>query len=122
MMQHVEQASSSEIFSVATLLYARMRRLGVRVIDVMYMVENKQYAYHVIKLALQAHDTELDRLSVRLQLMMELDVEDETQVQLPVADTLVAEMKEDQEDPYYEATEDEIYKAQVSHHYIGALR
>ena len=121
-MQHVEQASSSEIFSVATLLYARMRRLGVRVIDVMYMVENKQYAYHGIKLALQAHDTELDRLSVRLQLMMELDVEDETQVQLPVADTLVAEMKEDQEDPYYEATEDEIYKAQVSHHYIGALR
>ena len=121
-MQHFEPASSSEIFSVATLLYARMRRLGVRVIDVMYMVDNKQYAHHVIKLALQAHDAELDRLSLRLQLMMELDVHAESSAQMPVANTLVTESKDAQEDPYYEATEDEIYKAQVSHHYIGALR
>ncbi|MBI1450572.1 hypothetical protein D9K81_07845 [Acinetobacter chengduensis] len=120
MMQHFEPASSSEIFSVATLLYARMRRMGVRVIDVMYMVENKQYAYHVIKLALQAHDAELDRLSLRLQLMMELDVEEASKAQLPIAEK--ASPEEIQEDPYYEATEDEIYKAQVSHHYIGALR
>ncbi len=36
--------SHADAFSIATLLYARLRRVSGRVIDVMYLVENPSYA------------------------------------------------------------------------------
>lgn len=117
-MQLAAQVTSTEVFSAAALLYARMRRVNSRVIDVMYLVENKQYAQHVLTLAQEAKDDELDRLSVRLQRLMNLDLHES---QIDTHETVSA--ADEQDDRLgYEATPEEVYKAQVQHHYIGALR
>ena len=44
--------ADSEAFSIGALVLARLRRTSGRVIDVMYMVENKDYAQYVIDLSL----------------------------------------------------------------------
>ncbi|TCB51480.1 hypothetical protein E0H80_05600 [Acinetobacter sp. ANC 4779] len=104
----------SEAFSVATLLYTRLRRVSGRVIDVMYLVKNQAYAKYVIDLALAVDDYELQRQAERLRSLMVFDAEPH-QIQI--------EIKEEITEIYEtELTEEEIYKAQVSHHYIGALR
>ncbi|WP_445115791.1 hypothetical protein [Acinetobacter sp. WZC-1] len=104
--------TNSEAFSVATLIYARLRRVLGRVVDVVYLVENKEYACYVAELAQSTEDTELQRHAARLQVLLELEqqsgaLEDQTQ---------------QQPDYSTEVTEEEIYRAQVPHHYIGALR
>lgn len=102
----------SEVFSVATLLYTRLRRVSGRVIDVIYLVENHAYAKYVIDVALSTHDSELQRQAERLRSLMGMDVE---------ANQI--EVNETTQDIYEtEITEEDIYRAQVSHHYIGALR
>ena len=58
--------ANNEIFSVATLIYTRLRRVSGRVIDVMYLVENSDYARAVLQLALATHDEELCRYALRL--------------------------------------------------------
>ena len=64
---------------------------------------------------MKTNDLELDRLIQRLYDLLNLDTVSETPVNVESL-----EMTE----PEYisEATADEIYQAQVSHHYIGALR
>lgn len=114
-VQH-ENTVNSDTFSVATLFYARLRRVTGRVVDVMYLVENKEYAHYTIEIAMKANDAELDRLVHRLYSLLDLGAVQETPTVLE--DVLSVS------EPVYleEATEEEIYKAQVSHHYIGALR
>ncbi|MGE8561163.1 MAG: hypothetical protein ACN6NJ_09485 [Acinetobacter sp.] len=102
----------AEAFSIATLLYTRLRRVSGRVIDVMYLVENQAYAKYVIDVAVSTNDSELQRQAERLRSLMVMNV---------AANQI--EMNETVEDIYEaEITEEEIYRAQVSHHYIGALR
>ena len=102
----------SEAFSIATLIYARLRRVTGRVIDVTYLMQNQDYIEHVIDLALSANDSELQRKAERLRSLMVLDLEpDQMKIQEEIAEIYEAEV-----------TEEEIYRAQVSHHYIGALR
>ncbi|WP_407303280.1 hypothetical protein [Acinetobacter sp.] len=102
----------SEAFSIATLIYARLRRITGRVIDVTYLMQNQDYIKHVIDLALSANDSELQRQAERLRCLMVLDVEpNQIEVQAEAAEIYESEV-----------TEEEIYRAQVSHHYIGALR
>ena len=50
--------SHADAFSIATLLYARLRRVSGRVIDVMYLVENPSYARQMAELALSTEDAE----------------------------------------------------------------
>jgi len=52
------QLRRNEAFSIATLIYARLRRVTGRVIDAMYLAENIHYAKHVIGLAEQTEDPE----------------------------------------------------------------
>lgn len=113
-VQH-ENTRDSDSFSAATLFYTRLRRVTGHVVDVRYFIENKEYAKYVIDIAMKANDLELDRLIQRLYDLLNLDTVSETPVKVESL-----EMTE----PEYisEATADEIYKAQVSHHYIGALR
>ncbi len=59
--------ANNEIFSVATLIYTRLRRVSGRVIDVMYLVENSDYARAVLQLALATHDEELCRYAAALK-------------------------------------------------------
>ena len=113
-VQH-ENTRDSDTFSVATLFYTRLRRVTGHVVDVRYFIENKEYAKYVIDIAMKANDLELDRLIQRLYDLLNLDTVSETPVNVESL-----EMTE----PEYisEVTADEIYQAQVSHHYIGALR
>ncbi|MFH4351885.1 hypothetical protein WAJ70_22620, partial [Acinetobacter baumannii] len=45
--------ANAEAFSVSTQIYVRMRRITGRVIDALYVVQNKDYAKYVIALALE---------------------------------------------------------------------
>ncbi len=114
-------AANNEIFSVATLIYTRLRRVSGRVIDVMYLVENSDYARAVLQLALATHDEELCRYALRLNSilanLMDADAEITTS-QTEVQQSDAVENIDDLTEP----TAEEIYRAQVSHHYIGALR
>ena len=107
-----EFVNRSEAFSIATLIYARLRRVTGRVIDVTYLMQNQDYTKHVINLALSANDSELQRQAERLRSLMVFDAEpDQMKIQEEIAEIYESEV-----------TEEEIYRAQVSHHYIGALR
>ena len=107
-----EFVNRSEAFSIATLIYARLRRVTGRVIDVTYLMQNQDYTKHVIDLALSVNDSELQRQAERLRCLMVFDLEpDQIKIQEEIAEIYESEV-----------TEEEIYRAQVSHHYIGALR
>ena len=112
-MTEEEKLLDHQIFSIATLVYARLRRVTGRVIDALYLAENTSYAHYVIGLAEETNDDELLRLCQRLR--AELNLKEE--LIAPVADlSMLNEL------PTVEPTEDDVYQAQVSHHYIGALR
>lgn len=63
--------ANADAFSVATQIYVRMRRVTGRVIDAMYVVQNKDYAKYVIALALETEDDELKRSVERLQSLVD---------------------------------------------------
>ncbi|MCU4501929.1 hypothetical protein KTI78_01975 [Acinetobacter sp. WU_MDCI_Abxe161] len=104
--------ANADAFSVATQIYVRMRRVTGRVIDVMYMVQNKDYAKYVIALALETEDDELKRCVERLKSLVDTISE-------PSQKEKIAVGKVEEES---EITAEDIYRAQVPHHYIGALR
>lgn len=104
--------ANADAFSVATQIYVRMRRVTGRVIDAMYVIQNKDYAKYVITVALETEDDELKRCVERLRSLVD------TLPEPPQKETLaVAKTDEDSE-----ITAEDIYRAQVPHHYIGALR
>ncbi|OTG66173.1 hypothetical protein B9T25_10210 [Acinetobacter sp. ANC 4470] len=105
---------NGDAFSVATLIYARLRRVAGRIIDVMYLVQNKDYAQYVVELAQAENDAELGRHAARLNALIIA----EREPSFAVIQEEIAKIVQNE----VEVTEDEIYKAQVSHHYIGALR
>ncbi|EPF93421.1 hypothetical protein GCM10025882_23760 [Acinetobacter gyllenbergii] len=116
-----EVVVNAEAFTIATQMYVRLRRVCGRVIDVMYLVNNKDYAKHILELALATQDPELERFVLRLSPLIDLYPEPATLVN----ETKVEEKKQAVEvlESYsMEVTEEEIYQAQVHHHYIGALR
>ena len=49
-MNH-ELVLNAEAFAIATQMYVRLRRVSARVIDVMYLVHDKNYAKHIIEIA-----------------------------------------------------------------------
>lgn len=104
--------ANADAFSVATQIYVRMRRVTGRVIDAMYMVQNKDYAKYVIALALETEDDELKQCVERLKSLVDTILE-------PSQKERIAVIKVDEES---EITAEDIYRAQVPHHYIGALR
>ncbi|ENV70455.1 hypothetical protein [Acinetobacter towneri] len=116
--------ANNEVFSVATLIYTRLRRVSGRVIDVMYLVENPNYARDVLQLALATQDDELRRYVVRLNSMLGVLMDADAEITPPqtAAQQLVAVENMENIDDLTEPTAEEIYQAQVSHHYIGALR
>lgn len=68
-----------DVFSIATLLYARLRKVNSRVIDVMYLMQDRSYAHHVITLALETRDAELATHVERLRQL--LDLSDDEQLE-----------------------------------------
>lgn len=116
--------ANNEIFSVATLIYTRLRRVSGRVIDVMYLVENSDYARAVLQLALATHDEELCRYALRLNIILANLMDADAEITSPQTEAQQLDAVENIEniDDLTEPTAEEIYRAQVSHHYIGALR
>lgn len=68
------QLRNHDAFSVATLIYTRLRRVSGRVVDALYLAENLDYARHVIELVEQTQDPELQRLIERLKQVWDLPV------------------------------------------------
>ena len=118
MWGNMDIQQSNDKFSTATLLYARLRRVTSRVIDVMYLTENNDYAHYVIELALATNDSELQRLALKLDHL------------LPTQSfEMNKEIIKTQSAPQHlnsvqssEPTQEDIYQHQVSHRYIGSLR
>ncbi|HCA5142968.1 TPA: hypothetical protein MW185_001873 [Acinetobacter baumannii] len=104
--------ANAEAFTLATQIYVRMRRVTGRVIDAMYVVQNKDYAKYVIALALEAEDDELKRCVERLMVLTD-SIPEQSQKEMTVSIQTSEES---------EITAADIYRAQVPHHYIGALR
>ncbi|WP_347453854.1 hypothetical protein [Acinetobacter thermotolerans] len=107
---------NTESFSIATLIYARLRRVSGRVIDAIYLSENSDYAEHVIVLAEATRDPELLRLVEKFKDVFEFSSDSN------ISQKAGLQLKNNDELMKVEPTEDDIYRAQVSHHYIGALR
>ncbi len=118
MWGNMDIQQSNDKFSTATLLYARLRRVTSRVIDVMYLTENNDYARYVIELALATNDSELQRLALKLDHLLpsqSLEMNKEiikTQSTPRHLDSVQSS----------EPTQEDIYQHQVSHRYIGSLR
>lgn len=113
MQEHIvdEYRANNLTFTVATRLYNRFRRVSGRVIDVRYLIENKQYAEYVVEQTIVSDDLELKEISEQLLKLIHLEI------------TPPKALEDELYDQYaVEVTEEEIYKAQVRHHYIGALR
>ncbi len=104
--------ANAEAFTLATQIYVRMRRVTGRVIDAMYVVRNKDYAKYVIALALEAEDDELKCCVERLMVLTD-SIPEQSQKEMTVSIQTSEES---------EITAEDIYRAQVPHHYIGALR
>ncbi|MDK6141888.1 hypothetical protein [Acinetobacter baumannii] len=104
--------ANAEAFTLATQIYVRMRRVTGRVIDAMYVVQNKDYAKYVIALALEAEDDELKRCVERLMVLTD-SIPEQSQKEMTVSIQTSEES---------EIIAEDIYRAQVPHHYIGALR
>lgn len=104
--------ANAEAFTLATQIYVRMRRVTGRVIDARYVVQNQDYAKYIIALALEAEDDELKRCVERLMVLT-----DSIPVQSQKEMTVSIQTSEESE-----ITAEDIYRAQVPHHYIGALR
>ncbi len=107
----------ADAFSIGALILTRLRRVTGRVIDVMYLVDNKSYAQYVIDISLATQDAELNRHALRLQHLL-----DQEQPDLDTTVDRIEQGSASEEGYVSGATEEEIYRAQVSHHYIGALR
>ena len=112
---------NSEAFAVATQMYVRLRRVCGRVIDVMYLVHDPSYARYVAEIALASQDVELQRQVARLSNCLDLYPEP-PMLEVEEIQITALEKMEDFETYTQEATAEEIYQAQVSHHYIGAVR
>ncbi|MCH7315977.1 hypothetical protein [Acinetobacter sp. ANC 3882] len=116
-----EVSVNAEAFTIATQMYVRLRRVCGRVIDVMYLVNNQDYAKHVLEVALATQDQELERFVARLSPLIDLYAEPSVVVTEVKAEA--KKVKAEVLETYsVEVTEEEIYQAQVHHHYIGALR
>ena len=106
---------NGDSFSIATLIYARLRRVSGRVIDAIYLSENKDYAKHVIELAIGTQDEELSRLVEKLRQVFDLSMDQD--------ESLTDTTQHVQDDwIVVEPTQEDIHRAQVAHRYIGALR
>lgn len=105
---------TNEAFSVATLIYARLRRVLGRVIDVIYLSENIEYAKNIIEIATATEDPELLKLIERFKLASNFDLSEPQELSLVDSENATLAL--------VEPNDEDIYRAQVSHHYIGALR
>lgn len=135
---------NSEVFSLASQLYVRMRRCSGRVVDAIYMAQNEQYAQEILKIAAQEKDQEILDLVQRFQVLLAKNEPKivEINTEIPVLTEAVKEKEaatektdifsmtfrnlrrkaEVLEHSAAPAPHIEELEEQVAHHYTGALR
>lgn len=114
--------AKNSAFNTAILIYTRLRRVTGRVVDASYLSENIQYAQHVDVLIQSSGDAELLKYIEKLKHALGFS-DDFVEEQSVLSTQKTSPLTEEQElEPSYQATEEEVYQAQVSHHYIGSLR
>src|SRR5690606_42143663 len=99
------QLRNHDAFSVATLIYARLRRVSGRVIDALYLAENLDYAHHVIQLAEQTQDPDQSHLIRRLKMVREMsETGQDSQIESenPIQHEWLIAVEPDQQDTYRE--------------------
>lgn len=62
-----ENLSDTELFTLASQFYVRLRRITGRVVDAVYIVQNEAYAREIIQLARTERDMELQIMASRLE-------------------------------------------------------
>lgn len=62
--------NDEQLSALATHLYVRLRRDGGRVIDVIWMTRNQDYAREIIRIARSIPDAEVARLADRYEELM----------------------------------------------------
>ncbi len=62
--------TDNKLSAIATHLYVRLRRDGGRVIDAIWMVQNREYAAEVLRIARSMPDDEVLRLADRYEEIM----------------------------------------------------
>ena len=62
--------NDDQLSALATHLYVRLRRDGGRVIDVIWMTRNQDYAREIIRIARSIPDAEVARLADRYEELM----------------------------------------------------
>lgn len=62
-----DNLSDTELFTLASQFYVRLRRITGRVVDAVYIVQNEAYAREIIQLARTARDMELQIMASRLE-------------------------------------------------------
>jgi hypothetical protein len=62
--------SENEKLSLATRLYVRLRLNKGRVVDVLWMLRNQDYAREILKIARSLHDNEAAELADRYEVLM----------------------------------------------------
>ena len=60
-------ADNEQLTSLATHLYVRLRRDGGRVIDVIWLMRNQEYAREILRLARSIPEPELEKLTDRIE-------------------------------------------------------
>lgn len=71
------QTGNDSIFSIATLLYARLRKVSSRVIDVTYLIQDRRYAQHIMSIALETKDDDLAKYVEKLRIALGFPHEDD---------------------------------------------
>ena len=61
---------TEQLTSLATHLYVRLRRDGGRVIDVIWMMKNPEYAREILKIARGIPEPELEKLTDKIEDLM----------------------------------------------------
>lgn len=62
--------ASDEKFAAAAHLYVLLRRKSGRVVDTVWLLQNKDYALEVLRLAREQSDDEMVKLADRFETMM----------------------------------------------------
>jgi hypothetical protein len=77
--------TSDEKFAVAAHLYVLLRRKSGRVVDTVWLLQNRVYAQEVLRLAREQSDHEIVKLADRFEMMMFGDREPLDDRQAPIS-------------------------------------
>lgn len=124
--------TNTELFTLASQLYVRLRRNTGRVVDAVYMVQNEDYAREILRIAAKERDVELLSIVTRFETLLarqqarRLGATARQGTNKAPVDIPVLEPINDKSGatvrPLPVMVTSHTHEEEVAHHYIGALR